>query len=220
MSRKDEFKTTSKNPSTKFIEWKSDLKCFSYYDRDEKENISIELPFKFLTLMEFATVKGWNDKSQSAIYSNEVKFIGTEEIEVKSFKGGLITKGLYKDVKEQIKNAGGHYSKSIYAMLEDGSIVNIQLKGSGVQKWSEFTQKSRSRLADEWINVYDAEDLKKGRIDYSVPLFKYDGSLGDESDKLADGAYDELKEYIEGYLKKEVVEDAPVVSDDDLDPPF
>ena len=113
-NRRQAFAQPQSNPSTKFIEWKSNDKCFSYYDKDEQKNISISLPFKFLVLDELHTIKGWNDATSSAIYSNEVKFISKETLTVKPFKGNEIAKGLYKDIKKKIVAAGGHYTKSIY----------------------------------------------------------------------------------------------------------
>jgi hypothetical protein len=215
MSRKSEFQTTSSNPTTKYFEWKSDDKCFAYYDKDKKENVKIELPFKFLTLMEFHTIKGWNDKNQSGVYSNEVKSIGNDELNVRLFKGNQSVKGIYKEIKDTIIAMGGHYTKSIYVMLEDGTIANINIKGSGVQSWGDFTQKTRSRLSDEWIEVANAIELKKGKVNYSIPEFKFATSLNDKESNLADHAYNELKSYIDGYLAKQIdVVDEEIVTDE------
>lgn len=216
MSRKSEFQSQNPNPATKFMEWKSNDKAFSYYNKETKENVVVPIPFKFLTLMEFHTVKGWNDASESAIYSNEVKFIGQEELTVKSFKGGEIASGLYKDIKGKVQAAGGHYTKSIYAMMEDGTIVNFQLKGSAVKEWGEFTQKSRSRLSDEWVEVTEAKEQKKGSVKYSTPVFMFNTSLNDKQNDMADACYDILKAYMDKYVgsdntPKEDVADMEVV---------
>lgn len=69
--------TKSSNPARKFLEWKSDDKCFSYYDKEKKENVKVELPLTFVILEHYHTVKGWNDKSESGIYANEVFGIGS-----------------------------------------------------------------------------------------------------------------------------------------------
>lgn len=199
MSRKSEFQSNNPNPATKFLEWKSNDKCFSFWDRDTSKNIEIKLPFRFLVLKEMHTVKGWNDASESRIYSNEVKFIGKEELTVKSFKGGEIAKGLYKEIKSKVKDAGGVYHKSLYIMTEAGEIINLAIKGSAAGEWGEFTQKSRSRLFDEWITVADADDRKKGATKYSVPVFKYDSSLSKQEGDLADERYKVLQDYILKY---------------------
>lgn len=219
-NRRQAFSQPQSNPATKFIDWKSNDKCFEYYDKEKQEKVQIPLPFKFLTLDELHSIKGWNDASQSGIYSNEVKYISKETITVKPFKGNEIFKGLYKDGKEKIQSAGGHYVKSIYIMLEDGTLANLQLKGSGVQAWGEFTQKTRNRLPDEWVEVKSAKEGKKGSVKFSMPEFKFKSSLSESEAEQADEVFSVLEAYLNTYLAKavdeiEVVE--PEEIKDDLD---
>ena len=218
-NRRNAFVTPTSNPATKFIDWKSNDKCFEYYDKEAQEKIKVNLPFKFLVLDEMHTIKGWNDATSSGIFSNEVKFISKEIMTVKPFKGNEIAKGMYKDIKEKIVAAGGHYVKSIYIMLEDGSIANIQLKGSAVQSWGEFTQKTRSRLADEWVTVKTAKEGKKGSVKFHVPVFEFDHSLSEAEANLADDAFDVLEAYFKTYLVKAepIAEVATVETDIDED---
>ena len=208
-NRRKEFTKTSSNPASKFLEWKSDEKCFSFYNKETRENEKIYLPLKFLVLMEMHTVKGWDDASGSGIWSNEVSNIGEDTIEVKAFKGGLIAKGIYKDVKETIAKRGGHYVKSIYAMLPDFSLVNIGLKGSGVQAWGDFSKKSARRLPEEWVEVTGAEEKVKGKVKYSTPIFKFESVITKSEDEKAEGAFITIKQYIDRYTaEKEVVAEA------------
>jgi hypothetical protein len=216
-NRRQAFAQPQTNPSTKFIEWKSNDKGFNYYDKETKENVAIPLPFKFLVLDELHTVKGWNDASSSQINSNEVKFISRDEMVVKPFKGNEIAKGLYKDIKEKIKAAGGHYVKSVYCMLEDGSIANLQLKGAACQSYGDFTAKTRSRLTDEWVVVSKAIDGKKGAVKYTTPGFAFDKSLSESEADLADEAYNTLEAYLKTYLTKAEPIDTIVPSETDED---
>ena len=201
-NRKQAFAQPQSNPATKFIEWKSNDKAFEYYDKETQKKVSIPLPFKFLVLDELHAVKGWNDATSSGIYSNEVKFISKEIMTVKPFKGNEIAKGLYKDIKEKVVAAGGHYVKSIYIMLEDGTLANLQLKGSSVQAWGEFTQKTRSRLPEEWVIVKTAKDGKKGAVKFSIPEFSFERSLSDAENEQADLCFDILESYLKAYLVK------------------
>jgi hypothetical protein len=201
-NRKQAFQSPQSNPATKFIEWKSNEKSFEYYDKEAQKKVEIPLPFKFLVLDELHTVKGWNDATSSSIYSNEVKFISKEIMTVKPFKGNEIAKGLYKDIKEKIVAAGGHYTKSIYIMLEDGSLANLQLKGSSTQAWGDFTQKTRSRLPEEWVIVKTAKDGKKGAVKFSMPDFTFERTLSDAENEQADGCFDILEAYLKAYLVK------------------
>ena len=219
-NRRSAFATPQSNPSTKFLVWKSDDKCFEYYDKEKQEKVSVALPFKFLVLDELHTIKGWNDASSSGIFSNEVKFISKEIMTVKPFKGNEIAKGLYKDIKEKIVSAGGHYVKSIYIMLEDGSLANLQLKGSAVQKWGEFTQKTRNRLPDEWVQVTKAIEGKKGAVKFFTPDFSFERSITEDEAMQADEAFNVLETYLKAYLVKAepIVEEIPQDDpDDDLE---
>lgn len=213
-NRRQAFAQPQTNPATKFIEWKSNDKCFNYYDKEAQKNVEIPLPFKFLVLDELHTIKGWNDASSSNIYSNEVKFISKEVMTVKPFKGNEIAKGYYKDIKDKVVAAGGHYTKSIYVMLEDGSLANISLKGSGVQKWGDFTQKTRNRLADEWVTVTKADDGKKGAVKFSTPSFSFANSISDEEANMADEAFNILESYLKTYLAKA---EPAIVEEDESD---
>ncbi len=219
-NRRQAFAQPKANPSTKFLDWKSNDKCFEYYDKEKQEKVSVPLPFKFLVLDELHTIKGWNDASSSGIFSNEVKFISKEVMTVKPFKGNEIAKGLYKDIKEKIVAAGGHYVKSIYIMLEDGSLANLQLKGSAVQKWGEFTQKTRNRLPDEWVQVTKAIEGKKGAVKFFTPDFSFERSISDTEAIQADEAFNVLETYLKAYLVKSgpIVEETPQDDpDDDLE---
>jgi hypothetical protein len=212
-NRRNAFSTPQSNPATKFLNWKSNDKCFSFYDRETKENVLVPLPFKFLVLEEMHTISGWNDATQSGIYSNEVKFISKETMTVKPFKGNEIAKGLYKDIKEKVKAAGGHYVKSIYIMLEDGSLANLQLKGSAVQGWGEFTQKGKQRLVDEWVSVDKAIDGKKGAVKFTTPDFKFLQSITDVESELADDCFNTLEAYLTTYLSKA----EPIIESESID---
>lgn len=196
-------KSQSSNPTSKFLEWKSMDKQFSYYDKAAEENVKVDLPLKFVFLQHYHTVKGWNDASQSGIWSNEVYYIGSEPMNVRAFKGGTIVKGIYKDIKDDITKAGGKYHRSVYVMLEDGTIANLSFKGAVVREWSEF-MKNNGRLVDnQWVEISSASDQKKGSIKFSVPEFTIGASLTKKDGAMADKAAAQLKEYLDQYFQKD-----------------
>ena len=199
MSRKDEFKSVSTNPAAKFLEWDSNSGAFKWYDKESGQNKFVKAPFKFVVLKELHTIKGWHDKSESGIYSNEVVNLN-DRLDVKSFKGGPLISGVYRDIKDQLQ--GGVYNKSIYVMLGDGSLANISMKGAVVATWGDFTKKSRARLSDEWVAVLKHEDMKKGSVKYTIPVFEYKNTLTDSEGEMADKAYAIMKDYLTGYFGK------------------
>lgn len=197
---------TSVNPTSKFLEWKSNNKSFSYYDKETKQNVEVKLPITFIVLEEYHCIKGFSDSDQTGIYSNEVLQIGTEEMEVRSYKGRIIAKGLYKDIKGAVNSAGGNYHKSIYAVTKEGELINISLKGAAVSKWSKLVEKGAwKRLSDEWISIESAEDHKKGMVKYSTPNFVFNTSLSENEFKTVKAKATELENYLTTYFAKDVV---------------
>ncbi len=215
-NRTNVFSGGTKNPATKFLEWKSDQKGFSYYDKGLAKNVEVSLPFKFVFLDELSTVKGWNDSSSSGIFANEVKYLSEQPMTVKAFKGGVLAQGLYNEIKERVKNAGGHYSKSIYIMLEDGALANIQLKGSAVQGWGEFVKLNREKMKYSWVNVASATENKKGKVVYSVPNFIIGNDMDAPTVNNADGKFDELEAYLKTYLAKVDVAEIEVEAEEEM----
>jgi len=197
---------TSVNPTSKFLEWKSNNKSFAYYDKETKQNVEVKLPITFIVLEEYHCIKGFSDSDQTGIYSNEVLQIGTEEMEVRSYKGRIIAKGLYKDIKGAVNAAGGNYHKSIYAVTKEGELINISLKGAAVSKWSKLVEKGAwKRLSDEWISIESAEDHKKGMVKYSTPNFVFNTSLSENEFKTVKAKATELENYLTTYFAKDVV---------------
>ena len=216
--------TKNSNPTSKFLEWKSNNKSFSYYDKENKQNVEVKLPLTFLVLEEFHTIKGFSDADQTGIYANEILQISAEEFECKSFKGRVIAKGTYSDIKGAVNAAGGNYHKSIYAVTKEGDLINISFKGAAVSKWSQFTEKGAwKRLKDEWVTIEDAEDHKKGMVAYSTPNFKFNTSLTDYEFKIVEARANELEFYMDGYLAKDEpakVEEPALVEDKIENVPF
>ncbi len=207
----DRPETKSVNPTSKFLEWKSNQKCFSFYNKEIKDNEQVKLPLTFLVLEEYHTVKGFSDKDQTGIYANEVLQIGNEEMEVKTFKGRLIAKGLYKDIKGMVNTAGGNYYKSIYAVTKEGELINLSFKGACVSKWTNLTDKGAwKRLKDEWVTIEDAENHKKGMVKYSTPNFKFSTSLSDFEFDMVKQKASELQEYMGKYFAKKPVQEIEV----------
>jgi len=202
-------KSVSSNPTSKYLEWKSNDKAFSYYDKDAEQEVKVELPFKFLFLQHYSTIKGWHTPSSSKIYSNEIFFM-SEELRVRSFgnkKENLpaveIVSGQYKKIKPEIINAGGRYHKSIYVMLEDGSVANISLKGSAVSQWSDFIKMNEDECENSWIEVNSADEKKKGSIKYSTPNFTVGQNLSKADSSVADAVEKKFKAYMESYFNKD-----------------
>jgi len=206
MGRTDETIVASKNPAKYYLDWKSNNKCFSFYDKEKGADVELKLPFKFLFLKQLSSVRGWHDASGSGIYSNEVENTAQQALTVKAFKGGTLATGLYKDIKLSINALGGVYNRQIYLMTEKGVLLNLALKGTAVAEWNEFYKTNSTKITGEWIVVKDVKTGKKGSVSYSTPNFELGGAISIEQAATADALYDTLIEYVKGRIQEETTE--------------
>ena len=209
MARLERPQTKSANPATKFLEWKSKDKSFAYYDKEKGENVPLKLPLRVLFMEHYHTIKGFHDASQSGIWSNEVYLISEEPLTVKAHKGGELAEGLYKDIKDKIKPKGAVYHRSVYAMTEDGDLINLQLKGSAVASYSEFYKENNHLLDTSWIEITGAKDQQKGSVKYSTPIFELGEPIDNASNEMADECASTLQTYIKDYMSKDTPEETP-----------
>lgn len=196
MARANAYSEAVTSPVTKYVTWSSNDKCFSYYDREKKVNALLKLPIKIIHFRDFASIKGFDDRSNSSIYSNEVSSVKNEPLVVRSFKGGELIKGLYADIKLKLKELGGKYNMSMYGMV-DGELVNISIGGAILQHWSDFSKENRKNFLTNYINVDSALDLKKGSVKYSVPVFTMGAAIDAKTSAAADVLDDELLDYFD-----------------------
>lgn len=193
------------NPATKFLSWKSNHQKFSYYDKTKGENVFLEMPVKFLALARYKTVKGWNQKKEGAIIANEVKSL-KDEIVVNFYKKGdkqEIARGPWSDIKETVEMWNGRYTESVYAMLPDGELVNLQLSGASLSTWFEFQKNQTHRFYDEFVVVNGFKEGKSGAVTFTYPIFEFAGKMNESQIALANAADELLARYEASYFKNE-----------------
>lgn len=132
------------------------------------------------------------------IYSNQVKYTTKEELNVRYQDGTEMAKGLWKDIKDLVKQNGGHYTKIIYGMDIDGVIICLRIRGEALLSWGHIVGKNEKRQFDEWILNDAFESKVYDEKPYSVPAFKFGGSVSVEDFKKSDDAHDLLVAYFSG----------------------
>ena len=213
MARSNRMATQNSNPAEKFFQWKSDHQKFAYYDKSEEKNVFVDLPLKFLAIAAYKTVKGFNPKKNCGIGCNEVKSIGknsNETMKVYFFDDGktTIAEGKWNDIKADVDNAGGKFTESVYAMLEDGSLVNFQINGASLSTWYDFQKNNSNKFFDNWIEVKGFKDGEqgKGRVKYTYPVFEWGTTLTRSEQKLAEEADAKIEAYEAYYFDGKVSE--------------
>lgn len=211
------------NPAKHFINVKSG--GLSYYDKESGSDVSVPTPFEFIVLDQLATVKGWSGSEDTGMWSNEVKKVGKDPLNVRT-KNGIVASGLWKDIKDEVKAEGGNFHTVIYLAAKGREGLETQallLKGSALNAWVEFSKttnlKTHKVVLSEWA------DAKKGSVKYQVPVFT---AVAIEEAELAEAKEraQELKEYHAGYFSynpdahNEVSTKDEVVTDIDEDAPI
>lgn len=197
------------NPARHFIKVKSG--ALSYYDKEAGENVEVPTPFKFVVLDQLATIKGWSDQDESGYWSNEVKSVGRDVLNVRT-KAGLKESGLWKDIKGSVGIAGAKYHASIYvaATGRDGlQIENIAFTGAALNAWIEFTKANDVRK--NTVTLTEWADAKKGSVKYKVPVFTAEPMEDAERDEAVELAK-QLREYHNQYFNYTPDEDGHTAS--------
>jgi hypothetical protein len=205
------------NPAVRWFEWNGEHGKVRYYDKDAKKNIDVPLPFSFLLLDELASVRGWHDASESGIYSNEVRDTRTDILVVKSFKGGTLVEGVYKDIKDRANAVGGHFNANCYIAFKASTglaIGCLRFKASALGAWMEFRKAHRSELYEKAVNITGFSEGKKGRIVFRVPTFELKDVSG-ETNAIALDLDKQFQDWLKGYLSRKTHDRAEQPSGDD-----
>lgn len=209
-------------PAKRYLQWSSENQTFQYWDRDAEENVNISLPFQFVVLNDdYTTWKGYNDKAEAGIYSNEVKDISQKSKETMTVICGkkVVAEGTYQEIKEKVKAIGGKYTKSIYVAVknEDGDyeVWNLQIKGgalTGGQKqgetpakedkldgWIAFSNDLKRSLYGKEIQVANIKPKKNKATKYVIPIFEVSRDLTAEENSFFDEMTYKLDETLKDY---------------------
>lgn len=203
------------------MEWSGSDGVLRYYDKATKQNVDVGNNFTFIVLDQLASIMGWNDASESGIYSNEVKDTRSQPLTVKAFKGGVLAEGLYANIRNRIKDAGGHFTACLYvAFKNDGQLVMgcVQLKGAALSDWMDFSKEHGKEVFQKAVAIIGAKEGKKGSIKFKTPIF----TLKEITPETNDAATDldrKLQTHLTAYLARNsanapspapVTEEAPV----------
>jgi hypothetical protein len=194
------------NPAVRWFEWNGELGTARYYDKDAKKNVDVGTDFTFILLDKLASIRGWHDASESSIYSNEVRDTTRDPLIVKSFKGGTLAEGLYREIKDHVtsKAVGGQFVTNCYiAFKHDGALAigSIRFKGAALGAWMDFEKAHRAEIYKQAIAITGYTEGKKGRIVFRVPVFEVK-PLSTESNNQAVALDAELQAYLSAYFKR------------------
>lgn len=190
--------TDVRNPAKRFFQWSGSDGSVKYYDKEEKKNIYVDLPFHFLVLDRLVTITGYSDADASGIWSNEIRNTKQDILTVRT-KHGIKKSALYEDVKTVV---GAKYAQSLYIAFFDENkqlqLGNFKLSGCAVSAWIEFTK--GKDIFKGAMKIAASVEGKKGATKYFSPVFETVESIKPETEEAAIGLDKELQEYLTAYL--------------------
>jgi hypothetical protein len=222
----------SSHPATRWLEWAGQAGALNYYDKTRKETDNVGDKFTFILLDQLGTIKGWNDASESAIYSNEVKDTRQNPFIVKAFKGGLLAQGIYANIKDRIAAVGGKFTTNLYIAVKsaDGtmSIQSLQFKGAALREWMDFTKANKGEIYTKAVAIDGYKEGKKGSVTFRVPVFKL-RDISAETNEQATALDMQLQTWLKSYFSRPTsertdtqeeppMEEPPIDHGGDIDP--
>jgi hypothetical protein len=156
------------------IEWSGSKGEFYYFDKTAKAKIPMKSPFYGFVIDEANTIVGFHEKSNKGIWSNEVKDLSKEQLNVR-VGSQTMDLGLYDEIKDAVKTKGGKYCKVVYFALisETGkelSLVKIRLSGSALAPFIDGKFRASEKLILKFST--NPESKKKGATVYFEPTIE------------------------------------------------
>lgn len=207
---------TQHNPAQYRFNWKSGKKCFVRYNREDKTKTTVKLPFTFIPLDQLSTVTGYQKRTNSSIYANEVRDTRVERLVVKSSLGNVIADGLWMDIKDKVAAAKAGFAVIVYCAFKDEKgglkLASIQMSGCARSSWFDFTKKhSRSEIESKAVRVSEVITDDSGEIAFNAPVFEL-VALSDETNAEAVKIDQELQNFLKGYFSRTTAEKVDVSS--------
>ena len=209
----------SPNPSERWMEWKGKDGHLEFYDKAKKEAVNVPLPFTFILLDRTATVRGYNNRLKSGIYSNEVRDTRSDRFVVKLFAGGIMAEGVWADIKDKVtaRSAGGVFAINNYIAFKHGNEIKlgaIQMSGCSLSPWFDFEKEHRAPVEDPSNPGKTIQELfaravvmtrgtpnTSGDVPFVPPAFALTDIKPDTNAKAIE-LDRRLQQYLEGYFKR------------------
>lgn len=205
MSR-SEPNTHAENPATRFLDWTGGDGKLVYYDRVQKINIEVALPFRFLVLDEVATVGGGIDEDgqYKGYFSNSIRPLDAKSatFTVRSSQNGktrVEATGTWADIKGML--TGAKYVKGLYIAFNDADgnlqLGYLKIRGAALGPWIDLLAEHKDIYAGAYA-ITDKEAKKKGTNNYFAPVITFTDNVKEET---AEAAFALDAEILQPYLK-------------------
>lgn len=201
----------AENPAKRFFDWAGGEGRLVYYDREQKTNIEVDIPFRFLILDEVATVGGGYDYDGDFIgyWSNAIRprDAKVSPLTVRSSSNGksrVEHVGTWADIKAHL--TGAKYIKGLYIAFFENDELRLgylKIRGASMKPWIDLINEHKD-IYNGAFSITNKKEAKKGTNVYFEPVFKFTDKVKDETNEAAFGLdRDVLQPYLAAYFSQQ-----------------
>jgi hypothetical protein len=221
------------HPCKVWIEYKSKIKDFQYWDKEavgpegeQGARASLGSNPKFIFLDHTFCVTGYNGAKRFGLKSNELKIAATKEswatsiFKVESMpKEAMVIKfghvsltsieGSWTEIKDMVDSQKGKLTINAYVAIRikgNLTLACLQLSGSAFGPFKDFYDKNKgTAIHSKVIAVTNHESKTTGDNTFNVPVFEFtDTPVKDETFTVCEGMDKELQAYLKGKMAEPI----------------
>lgn len=194
------------HPCKLWLQWSSDGSIWKAWNKETKQNDYYEASsLKFIVLDVLSTLTGYNDKAQKGYYANEVRSL--KDPFRLMCDGKLMSEATWAEIKPMFSDV--KFTASVYVMckgegIPEYTLANMKLSGASLGSWIEFVRQvggNRALYENIVVGVLEVGSDKKGKVEYSYPIFQVVGrTLTEQASAKADELDIQLQQYLDHYF--------------------
>ena len=168
------------SPITQYIKYKGSTGEIQIYKKKTGEiETRTAKGFEFYILNGCACVKGYSQKHEAGIHSNDVAHPGEQELDVRVGSESL-GKGFWRDIKDSVKSKGAKYCQSYFGLYK-GELSRFDVYGSGLGNLFNLSHPDKIQIAEIVSDKFGSVTFYRPVYE-DVPFTKEDRDKGREFD--------------------------------------
>lgn len=194
------------HPSVQWARWRSDDRTFKYWDKDAAEEKPVVLPDEMIIVAIGYSIWGYVNALWAGVRSNEIYDFDDPFI-VRKNNGEIWLKGTWKEIWEAAKAAWAKLTNNVHYTTKDSlEMRTFQLSWAGTKAWIDSIKNIWLNPEHNLIHLKEVAEAKKGRVNYTYPVFENIGALDQNSKNLQKAFAEQLIKHNMN-AKKEIEEE-------------
>ena len=216
------------HPSKTRAEWKSDDKCFKVWKKELKEQgkpkdeqyVKFDLPEEMIIVAEWFSIGGFISSLNTWVRSNEIFSFG-EPFVVRKNDGSIWLTWDWNTIWEKVKSSGWKLLRNIHFATKDSlNLSTLQMGWAWSGAWRTAVKEWTLTPGTHTVKLKEIWEGKKGKIEWSYPIFENANPLTDDDRALQKAFALELVQYGEEKavqnMSKDDFEESSSTNDDEL----